>query len=118
LTLAALLLTAPRWGLNRPGGLAIVALYAAFVGIRVYLGWSGRETAMEAELVVDYACVTGEEAHWHPTEHQLYWLDNETGRLFWYDAATGQHAGSRTACSCRCRRSRPWRSAAAITSMS
>jgi len=38
LTLAALLLTAPRRGLNRIGGLAIVALYLAFVGVRVYLG--------------------------------------------------------------------------------
>src|SRR5579862_5535387 len=46
---------------------------------------------MKAELIVDYACVTGEEAHWHPGEQRLYWLDNETGRMFRYEPASGQH---------------------------
>jgi D-xylono/L-arabinono-1,4-lactonase len=46
---------------------------------------------MEAQLLADYACVTGEEAHWHPEEQRLYWLDNETGRMFRYDPASGQH---------------------------
>jgi D-xylono/L-arabinono-1,4-lactonase len=43
------------------------------------------------ELIADYACHTGENPLWHPTECRLYWCDIPTGRLFRYDPAIGQH---------------------------
>jgi sugar lactone lactonase YvrE len=46
---------------------------------------------MEPELIADYACVVGEAPLWHPFEKRLYWTDIDTGRLFRYDPATGQH---------------------------
>ena len=42
-------------------------------------------------VVADYACQTGENPLWHPTEHKLYWTDIPTGKLFWYDPKTGEH---------------------------
>lgn len=47
---------------------------------------------MEPELVVDYACVCGENPMWHPMEQCVYWVDIPKGRLFRYDPATDAHA--------------------------
>jgi D-xylono/L-arabinono-1,4-lactonase len=46
---------------------------------------------MEAELVADYACHTGENPLWHPDEKRLYWTDIPTGRLFRLEPDTGRH---------------------------
>jgi D-xylonolactonase len=46
---------------------------------------------MQLEMIANYACVCGEGPLWHPTEKRLYWTDIETGRLFWYEPATGKH---------------------------
>ncbi len=46
---------------------------------------------MEPELIADYGCETGENPLWHPLEKRLYWCDYPSGRLFWYDPATGHH---------------------------
>lgn len=46
---------------------------------------------MKIELIADYACVCGEGPLWHPDEKRLYWTDIETGRLFWFDPASGKH---------------------------
>ena len=46
---------------------------------------------MEPELIADYACHTGENPLWHPTEKRLYWTDIPKGRLFRYDPAAGTH---------------------------
>ena len=46
---------------------------------------------MQPELIADYACVVGENPLWHPREQRLYWTDIDTGRLFWYEPATGKH---------------------------
>jgi len=46
---------------------------------------------MKIEIIANYDCVTGENPLWHPTEKRLYWTDIPTGRLFWYDPATGEH---------------------------
>ncbi len=46
---------------------------------------------VELELIADYACVCGENPLWHPDEGRMYWTDIETGRLFRFDPATGQH---------------------------
>jgi D-xylonolactonase len=46
---------------------------------------------MEPELIADYECVVGEGPMWHPLEKRLYWLDILTGRIFWFDPATGEH---------------------------
>ena len=43
------------------------------------------------ELIADYACHCGENPLWHRTQKRLYWTDIPTGRLFWYDPATGEH---------------------------
>jgi len=34
------------------------------------------------ELIADYACETGENPLWHPTEQKLYWCDIPRGRIF------------------------------------
>ena len=47
---------------------------------------------MKPELIVDYACHTGEGPLWHPDEQCLFWLDIPRGRLFRYDPNTGDHA--------------------------
>ena len=47
---------------------------------------------MEPKVVVDYRCLVGEGPVWHPMEKRLYWIDIPTGRIFWYDPATGEHA--------------------------
>jgi D-xylonolactonase len=49
---------------------------------------------MEPELIADYACHTGENPLWHPTEKRLYWCDIPMGRIFRYDPATGTHEQS------------------------
>ena len=46
---------------------------------------------MQPTLIADYNCVTGEGPLWHPLEKRVYWSDIPTGRMFWYDPATGQH---------------------------
>jgi D-xylono/L-arabinono-1,4-lactonase len=46
---------------------------------------------MEPELLADYACETGENPLWHPTEARVYWLDIPRGRMFSLDWATGEH---------------------------
>jgi len=48
-------------------------------------------TAIEPELIADYACVTGEGPLWHPDEQRVYWVDIPKGRLFRYTPATGEH---------------------------
>lgn len=47
---------------------------------------------VDLNLIINYACVTGENPLWHPQEQQLYWVDIPTGRLFRFDPATGTHA--------------------------
>ncbi|MBN1909870.1 MAG: SMP-30/gluconolactonase/LRE family protein [Pirellulales bacterium] len=46
---------------------------------------------MNPEVVADYACQTGENPLWHPTEKCLYWVDIPGARLFRFDPATGRH---------------------------
>ncbi len=46
---------------------------------------------MEPELIVDYACETGEGPLWHPDEKRVYWVDIPQGRLFRYEPSTGRH---------------------------
>ena len=46
---------------------------------------------MNIEVIADYECVVGEGPLWHPLGKRLYWSDIETGRLFWFDPATGRH---------------------------
>ncbi len=46
---------------------------------------------MEPELLADYQCQVGEGPLWHPMEKRVYWTDILTGRLFWYEPATGRH---------------------------
>jgi len=46
---------------------------------------------MDIEVLADYKCVVGEGPLWHPLEKRLYWSDIDTGRLFWFDPATGHH---------------------------
>ncbi len=45
----------------------------------------------EPTVVADYQCEVGECPLWHPDEHQLYWTDQFTGRLFRYDPASETH---------------------------
>ena len=47
---------------------------------------------MEPELIVDYACHTGENPLWHPKEKCLYWIDTRA-RLYWFDPVTKAHGG-------------------------
>jgi len=46
---------------------------------------------MIPEIVADYSLAIGECPLWHPEEKKLYWLDIQTGRIFWYQPATGHH---------------------------
>lgn len=46
---------------------------------------------MEPKLIADYKCKVGEGPLWHPLEKRVYWTDIETGRMFWYDPASGKH---------------------------
>ena len=46
---------------------------------------------MTPELIADYACLCGEGPVWHIDEQRLYWIDIDTGRLFRYTPATGNH---------------------------
>ncbi len=46
---------------------------------------------MQPEMLCDYACNTGENPYWHPLEKRVYWTDIPSGRLFWFDPATGAH---------------------------
>ncbi|MEM6392985.1 MAG: SMP-30/gluconolactonase/LRE family protein [Planctomycetota bacterium] len=46
---------------------------------------------IQPKVVADYACHCGENPLWQPDEKRLYWTDIPTGRLFWYDPATGEH---------------------------
>jgi sugar lactone lactonase YvrE len=43
------------------------------------------------EPICNYHCVVGENPLWHPREQRLYWEDIDTGRLFRFDPASGQH---------------------------
>jgi sugar lactone lactonase YvrE len=45
----------------------------------------------QPELIANYACETGENPLWHPTERQLYWSDIPAGRLFRYAPSIGKH---------------------------
>jgi sugar lactone lactonase YvrE len=42
-------------------------------------------------VVANYDCQVGECPLWHPDEHQVYWTDQFTGRLFRYDPETDTH---------------------------
>ena len=44
---------------------------------------------MDYQVVADYECEVGEGPVWHSGENRLYWTDILTGRLFWYEPATG-----------------------------
>ncbi len=46
---------------------------------------------MDAEVVADYRCVTGENPLWHAAERRLYWVDIPAGRLFRYDPVSSDH---------------------------
>ena len=46
---------------------------------------------MEPKIVCDYLCHVGEGPLWHPGEQRLYWTDIPTGRMLWYEPATGRH---------------------------
>lgn len=48
-------------------------------------------SGLSIELVCNYACHIGENPLWHPLEHQLYWTDIPTGRMFRYQPGTGSH---------------------------
>ncbi|MCC7145394.1 MAG: SMP-30/gluconolactonase/LRE family protein [Phycisphaeraceae bacterium] len=45
---------------------------------------------MQIDVLADYNCVCGENPLWHPSEKRVYWTDIDTGRLFWYEPATGK----------------------------
>ncbi len=47
--------------------------------------------SVEYEVIADEACRCGEGPIWHVAQGRLYWLDNVTGRLFWYDPKTNHH---------------------------
>jgi len=49
------------------------------------------EYSPRLEIIVDYACETGENPLWHPDERRLYWTDIPTGRLFRFDPQTNSH---------------------------
>jgi sugar lactone lactonase YvrE len=60
------------------------------IGLRAESG-EAEGSSMEAELICDYQCATGEGPLWHPGEERLYWIDIPAGRLFRYDPVTGVH---------------------------
>lgn len=43
------------------------------------------------DVIADYACETGENPLWHPSERRLYWCDIPNGRIFRYDPAKKTH---------------------------
>ena len=45
---------------------------------------------MHLEIVADYSDRCGENPLWHPLERKIYWTDILSGKLFWYDPATGK----------------------------
>jgi len=48
-------------------------------------------TAIPAEFLVDYSCVTGECPLWHPQEQCVYWVDIPKGRLLRYYPSSRKH---------------------------
>jgi len=50
-----------------------------------------RTRKLDVELVAQVGCACGENPLWHPGHQRLYWTDIPSGRLFWYDPATGKH---------------------------
>ncbi len=48
-------------------------------------------SAVKPVMIADYQCRCGEGPLWHPKEKRLYWTDIPTGKLFWYEPATGKH---------------------------
>lgn len=52
---------------------------------------STEATDNRPELIVDYACETGENPLWNPIERRLYWTDIQKGRLFCYNPFDGSH---------------------------
>jgi len=46
---------------------------------------------MDAELIADEACHTGEGPLWHPDERALYWVDIPDGELYRYDPEREAH---------------------------
>lgn len=43
------------------------------------------------EMIADYECVCGENPLWNPADRRVYWTDIDTGRMFRYEPAAGQH---------------------------
>ena len=41
-------------------------------------------------VVADFACHCGENPLWHAAAKKFFWTEIPTGRLFWYDPATGK----------------------------
>ncbi len=48
-------------------------------------------SAIQPQMIADYSSRCGEGPLWHPTEKRLYWTDIPSGKLYWYDPATGKH---------------------------
>ncbi len=45
---------------------------------------------LQIDVLADYDCLCGENPLWHPDEKRVYWTDIDSGRLFWFDPATGK----------------------------
>jgi D-xylonolactonase len=48
-------------------------------------------SGMNIELVCQYHNICGESPTWHGGEGRLYWVDNEDGKMFSFEPATGEH---------------------------